>query len=121
MRPLTRICVTSESTSSGYGEEFELPALGDLVPELAVLDVADIGEVAGPARPLVVNLLTLGQQLQPFHGGVDLGAAALADLAHVVAQRRAGRLLRLRHGQEDEADPIGSLRLIRVGVAAQPL
>src|SRR4051794_8290056 len=102
MTPLTRICVSSESTGSRDGEELKLAALGDLVAELAVLDVADIGEVARAAGALVVDLLTLAQQLQPFDGGVNLGALALADLAHVVAQRRAGRLLGFGQGQEDE-------------------
>ena len=38
-------------------------------------DVADVGEVARAAGALVVDLLALGERLQPVDGAVDLQAA----------------------------------------------
>src|SRR5579863_10123577 len=75
---------------SGHFEECELALVHFVVAEFAVDDVADVREIAGAARALVVDLLALRQQLQAFDGTVDLGAAPLRDLAHVVADAGAG-------------------------------
>src|SRR5688572_23044450 len=90
-RPFTSSCGTSASTSDQL-HDLELGPLGLIEADLAVQDVAGLREVAGPAGALVVDLLALGQQLQPGDGAVHLGAAALGDLPHGVANRRAGGL-----------------------------
>src|SRR5262250_1507488 len=82
-RPLRTSCATSPTTSDHLHED-ELAALGLLELDLAVEDVADVGEVARPAGALEVDLLALGQELQSVHRAVDLGARALRDLPHGV-------------------------------------
>src|SRR5689334_25308908 len=115
MAPLTMSCGISPSgaiAASGHFEQHELSGSDLVVAELAVGDVADVGEVAGTARAFVVDVLALREQLQPFDGAVHLLAAALADLAHVVADARPGRGLRLRDRERHEARPVGRLRLV---------
>src|SRR5215831_15288840 len=103
-RPLTISCAISAPTSDHLHED-ELAALGLLELDLTVEDVTDVGEVAGTAGALEVDLLALGQELQPIHRAVDFGARALRDLPHGVAHSRAGRLpLGPCDGERDEAD-----------------
>src|SRR6266568_6798494 len=116
--PLTTSCAIS-AARGGIARSDNLQqrglATGDLVvAKLAVDDVADIGKVAGAAGALIVDLLALRQQLQAFHGAVDLGATALRDLAHAVVNAAACGHLRLGNGKRDEARPIGRLGLVRV-------
>ena len=113
LRDLAR---AGQHRASGDLQELELAALDLLVAELAVEDVADLGEVAGAAGALVVDLLALGQELQPVDGAVDLGAGALRDLADVVPDRRAGGLaLGLGDGQRDQADVVVALAGVGIG------
>ena len=115
IRPLTTSCGISAATRARQiiFRNLNLPPSTCSIAELAVEDVADLGEVARPAGALVVDLLALGEQLQPLDRAVDLGAGALRDLAHGVAHRRAVRLLRLGDGQRDQADPVGRLAVSR--------
>src|SRR5450755_1651486 len=100
--PLTTSCATSASNGgiarSGDLQQYELAAADLVIAELAVEDVADVGEVAGAARALVVDFLALRKQLQAFHRAVDLGAAPLRNLAHVVVNASARCHLRLGDG-----------------------
>src|SRR5450759_1191685 len=126
MAPLTTSCVTSASNGdiarSGYLHQCELASANLVVAELAVDDVADVGEIAGAARALVVDFLALRAQLQSVHRAVDLGAATLANLAHVVVDGDACRRLRLGDGQRNQACPVGCLRLVGIRLGdAQPL
>ena len=107
-RPLTsELRDLGRTHAQSIFSSLNLPLSACVVADLAVDDVAGLGEVAGPAGALVVDLLALGQELQPFDGVVDLHAAALRDLAHVVADRGAGGLaLGLRDGQDDQADAV---------------
>src|SRR5436309_11037367 len=112
INPLRR----SWSASANF-QELELPLLGLLVSELAVEDVADLGEVARPAGALVVDGLALRDELEALDGALDLDARALRDLAHVVPDRRAGGLaLGLRQGEHDEARLVVGLARIRIDV-----
>src|SRR6266850_1506716 len=90
-RPLTTSCAISPTTSD-HLHEAELAALGLLEADLAVEDVADVREVARTAGTLEVDLLALGQELQPVDRAVDLGAGALRDLPHGVPHGGAGGL-----------------------------
>src|SRR5688572_18971561 len=90
-RPLTRSWAISPSTSD-HLHELEPGALRLVEADLAVEDVADLGEVAGAAGALVVDLLALGQQREPLDRAIHLDAAALRDLAHGLAHGGAGRL-----------------------------
>src|SRR5450631_4066500 len=107
--PLTTSCVTSASNGgiagSGDLQQYELASADPAVAELAVDDVADVGEVAGPACTLVVDLLALCEQLQPVHRAVDLGAASLRNLAHIVVDGNARRGLGLGDGKAHETRP----------------
>src|SRR5262245_11585470 len=116
-RPLTTSCTISPNTSDHLHED-ELAALGLLELDLAVEDVADVGEVARTAGALVVDLLALGQELQPVHRAVDLGAGPLRDLSHGVTHGGSGGLaLGPGDGQRDQADVIVALAGIRIEVA----
>src|ERR1700730_3267853 len=123
--PLTTSCVSSTSTGgiarSGDLHQCELAAADLVVAELAIDDVADVGEVAGTACALVVDLLALREQLQSVDRAVDLRAAALANLAHVVVDGDTCRRFRLGDGQRDQARPVGRLRFVRIRLGnAQP-
>src|SRR5215831_5687365 len=116
MMPFTTSCPTSasEGIRSGDLQQHELP-VGDLVvAELAIDDVADVGEVAGSARALVVDLGARSDQLQSFDRAIDLLPVTLADLAHVVADAGAGCNLRLGDRERDQAGPIRRLRLVGI-------
>src|SRR5262249_40430330 len=103
-------------------EELELAALDFHVAELAVENVADLSEIARAAGALVVDLLSLGERPQSLDGAEDLDAAALRDLADVVAQRLPRRLFRLGDRQGDDADPVGGLALVGVWLGnSEPL
>src|SRR4030095_12561755 len=105
-RPLTTSCAISPNTSD-HLHEGELATLGLLEADLAVEDVADLGEVTRTAGALEVDLLALGQELQPLDGAVDLGARALRDFSHGVAHRGAvGLALGPRDGQGHQADVV---------------
>src|SRR4030081_2505260 len=86
--PLISACsrmVTRRSPRSSDLHERDLAALYLIVAELAVLNVADVGEIARTARAVVVDRLLGGDRLQPVDGIVDLGAARrLADFADTV-------------------------------------
>src|SRR5258708_1447217 len=116
--PLTTSCAISASRGgiarSGNLQQRGLASADLVVAELAVEDVTDVGEVAGAAGPLVVDLLALRQQLQAFHGAVDLGATALRDLAHAVVNTDARGDLRFGDGKHDEARPVCRLGLVRI-------
>src|SRR2546421_1584646 len=115
-RPFTRSCASSLPTSDQL-HELELASLRLIEADLAVEDVAELREVAGAAGALVVDVLALREELQAFDGVVDLDAAALRDLPHVVADGRAGRLaLGVGDGQEHEADVVVALAGVRVEV-----
>src|SRR2546423_6164093 len=116
--PLTTSCVTSASNGgiagSGDFQQYELAGIDLVVAELAIDDVADVGEVARSARAFIVDLLALCQELEPFDRAVDLAAASLRDLAHVVVDGDAGRGLGLGDGKADEARPIGGLGFVGI-------
>src|SRR4051812_35854940 len=101
--PLINACsrmVTRGLARSGDLDERDLAALNLIVAELAILDVADVGEITRTARAVVVDRLLGGDRLEPVDGIVDLGAAGrLADLADVVLDGGAGGLARDRDGQ----------------------
>src|SRR5262245_34366492 len=90
-------------------EETQLPVDHLHVAETAALNVTDIGEVARSGGTLVVDLLALSQELQTLDRAIDLLSRALTDFAHVVLERAAGCLLRLRQRQDHQARPIGGL------------
>src|SRR5258705_8881589 len=115
-RPLTRSCATSVTRSEKL-HRLEGALLGHVEADLAVDDVAGLGEVAGPAGALVVDLLALGQELEPFDGVVHLHAAALRDLPHVVLDGGAGGLaLRLGDGEDDQARVVVALAGVGIEV-----
>src|SRR5690242_4214281 len=110
--PLTTSCAASSRGTATSDElhELQLAALGLLELDLAVEDVADIGEVARPAGALVVDGLALGQQLQPLDRAVDLHTVALRDLSHVVLDGGAGGFaLGVGDGQHHQADVVVAL------------
>src|ERR1043166_437430 len=118
-RPLTTSCAVSSSgtLTSDQRHELELASLRLLEADLAVEDVAGLGEVARPAGALVVDRLALAEQLQPLDGAVHLRAVALRDAAHVVLDGGAGGLaLGVRDGQQHEADVVGALAGVRIEV-----
>src|ERR1051325_3674610 len=91
--PFTTSCATSAAEAIDALRDFQQHefAAGYLViAELAIGDVADLGEVAGPARAFVVDLLALREQFQSFDGAVDLGAVALTDATHAIVDARGG-------------------------------
>src|SRR6185503_3692553 len=115
-RPLTRSCATSVTRSEQL-HQLEGALLGHIVTDLAVDDVAGLGEVAGPAGALVVDLLALGQELEPLDGVVHLHPTALRDLAHVVLDGGAGGLaFGLRDGENDQARVVVALAGVRIQV-----
>src|SRR5690242_394723 len=115
-RPLTTSWAISPSTSD-HLHELELRALRLLDADLAVEDVADLGEVAGPAGALVVDLLALGEELQPLDGAVDLDASALRDLPDRVADAGArGLALGPGNGQHHEARVVVALAGVRIEI-----
>src|SRR6185436_88390 len=117
-RPLTTSCAISPRSTSDHLHEGELGALGLLEADLAVEDVADVGEVARTAGALEVDLLALTQELQAVARAVDLGARALRNLPHGVAHGGAGGLaLGPGDGQRDQADVIVALAGVRIEVA----
>src|SRR4029079_16272486 len=78
----------------------------------------DLGEAARPAGALVVDLLALGEPLQPLDGAVDLHARALRDLADRVAVGVPRALaLAPRDRQHHEARVIVALAGVRVEIA----
>src|SRR5438132_12515655 len=87
INPLRR----SWSASANF-QELELPLLGLLVAELAVEDVADLGEVARTAGALDVDGLALPAELEALDGPLALDARSLPGLADVVPGRRGGGL-----------------------------
>src|SRR5262245_4998494 len=118
-RPLTTSWAVSSTGTLTSDElhELELAPLRLVEADLAVEDVADVGEVARTARALVVDRLALGEELEALDGVVDLDAVALQDAAHVILDGRAGRLaLGVSDGQQDEADVIVALARIRIEV-----
>src|SRR5215470_2372173 len=120
-RPLTTSCAVSSSgtLTSDRRHELELAPVRLLEADLAIEDVADIGEVARPAGALVVDRLGLGQELEAVDGAVDLGAGALRDAAHVVLDGGAGGLaLGVGDGQQDEADVVVALAGVGIEVVA---
>src|SRR5215470_18382727 len=100
---LERVLKQGRDPALGDLQELQLALLGLLVPELRVEDVPGFREVAGPARAVVVDLLALGEKLEPVDGAVDPGARALRDLADAVLDRRARGFPSPRHGEADEA------------------
>src|SRR2546423_4593384 len=116
--PLTTSCVTSASNGgiagSGDFQQYELAGIDLVVAELAIDDVADVGEVARTARALVVDVLALCQELKAVDRAVDLGAASLRDLANVVVDGDAGRGLGLGDGKAHEARPVRGLGFVGV-------
>src|SRR5262249_32150697 len=124
MVPATSPLMRSWRTSINCGPSslqdsdlFEFGLLGSIEADLAVDDVADLGEVARAARPLVVDVLALGDQLEPVHRAVHLDAVALGDLADVVPDRCARRLApRPGDGEQHEADVIVALARVRVEI-----
>src|SRR4051812_17539264 len=118
-RPLTTSCAVSSSgtLTSDQLHERELAPLRLVEADLAVEDVAGLGEVAGAARALVVDRLTLAEQLQPLDGAVHLHAVALRDAAHVVLDGGPGGLaLGVRDGEEHEADVVVTLAGVGIEV-----
>src|SRR5215471_17180914 len=116
-RPFTtscRICGSRGDPASGDLQQLELALLGLLVAELRVEDVPRLGEVAGPARALVVDLLVLREELEPVDCAVHLGPRPLGDLADVVFDGGARRLAGAGDGEAHEARVVVALR--RVGV-----
>src|SRR2546430_1185444 len=115
-RPFTRSCASSLPTSDQL-HELELASLRLIEADLAVEDVAELGEVAGAAGALVVDVLALREERQAFDRVVHLDAVALRDLAHVVANGgAAGLTLGVRDGQEHEADVVVALAGVRIEV-----
>src|SRR5262245_29722501 len=113
-RPLTTSCATSPQITSDHLHEDELANLGLLELDLTVEDVADVGEVARAAGALVVDLLALGQELQPIDRAVDLRPRALRDLPHGVAHGGAGGLaLGPGNGERDQADVVVAMAGVR--------
>src|SRR5229473_2492743 len=76
---------SSEPGTSDHLHELELALLRLIEPDLAIQDIARVGEVARPAGSLVIDRLALGQELQPFDRTIDFQAVALGDLSHVIA------------------------------------
>src|SRR5215470_9997367 len=117
-RPFTtscRICGSrGRSRASGDLQQLELAFLGLLVAELRVEDVPRLGEVAGPARALVVDLLVLGKELEPIDRAVHLRPRPLGDLADVVLDGGAGRLAGAGDGETHEARVVVALRGVRI-------
>src|SRR4030095_3915997 len=108
-RPLTTSWTISASTSDQLHEREPGP-LRPIEADLAVQDVAHVGEVTRTAGALVVDLLALGELLQPLDGAVDRDAGALRDLPHGVADHRAAGLAPgLGEGQDDQADVVVAL------------
>src|ERR1700741_1841530 len=119
--PLTTSCAVSSrgTLTSDQLHELELASLRLLELDLAIENVADLGEVARPAGALVVDGLALGEQLEALHGAVHLLAVALRDAAHVVLDRGpVGLALGVSDGQQDEADVVVALAGIRIEVVA---
>src|SRR6185503_1455075 len=117
-RPLTTSCAISPRSTSDHLHEGELATLGLLEADLAVENVADVGEVARAAGALEVDLLALGQELQPVDRAVDLGPRALRDLPHGVAHGGAGRLaLGPGDRQRHQAGVVVALAGVRIEVA----
>src|SRR5579863_7964184 len=115
MMPLRTSWATSVNTlASGDFDELESPVVHPIEAELAVGDVADVGEGAWPAGTRVLDVLALLQRRQTVDRGVDHHAVAVRDLAHVVADRCAGGLACLGNGQRDDADPVGRLRFVGI-------
>src|SRR6266567_3886469 len=87
--------VTRRPPRSGDLDERDLATLNLIVAELAILNVADVGEITRTARAVVVDRLLGGDRLEPVDGVVDLGAARrLADFADIVLDGGAGGLAR---------------------------
>src|SRR5262245_66346648 len=87
----------SWSASANF-QELELPLLGLLVAELAVEDVADLGEVARPAGALEVDGLALGEGIAALDVALVLAARAMRDIALVLSDRRTGGHVRGMRG-----------------------
>src|SRR6185503_6386432 len=118
-RPLTSSCGISPSGTLDHLHELELASPGLVEADLAVQDVADLGEVARAAGALVVDLLALGHQLEPLDGAVDLDGAALRDLPHGVVDGGAGGVAPgLGDGQHDQADLIVALAGVGIELRA---
>src|SRR5438094_361141 len=117
--PLRTSWATSSSgtLTSDQLHELELASLGLLEADLAVEDVAELGEVARPAGPLVVDRLALAEELEALDRAVHLHAVALRDVAHVVLDGGAGGLaLGVGDGQQHEADVVVALAGVRVEI-----
>src|ERR1051325_6578414 len=118
-RPLIRSCPTSPSTGSERGDDLELALLGLLEADLAVENVAGLGEVTRAARALVVDRLALGEQLEPLDRVVDLHARPLRDPAQMVPHRGAGGLpAGVADGEAHEARVIVALAGVGIEVVA---
>src|SRR5262245_33325825 len=108
--PLTRSCASSLTRLSDHLEPLELALLSLIEADLAVHDVARLREVARPGGALVVDRLALGEELEPVHRAVHLGAAALRDLANVLADGRPrGIAAGVGDRQEHQADVVVAL------------
>src|SRR5580692_10849254 len=84
--PFSTNCAMSISTpGSGDLDELERSVVHAVEAELAVQDVADIGESAWSAGAGVFDVLASLQCRQPIYRRVDDHAVAVGDLAYIVA------------------------------------
>src|SRR5256885_17192305 len=79
----------------------QLPVLPLRGAERDLDDVADVGELARAGGARILDLLALGDRLQPVERIVDLHARiVVGDLADVVPNPGAGRVLAFGHREE---------------------
>src|ERR1700730_18805185 len=118
-RPCRRSWSVSPSIGSEGGDDLELTRLSLLEADLAVDDVSGVGEVARPARALVVDRLALGEHLEPFDRAVHPDPRALGDLPYVVAHRGSGRLApSVGDGEADQARVVVTLAGVGIELVA---
>src|SRR5689334_23029371 len=118
-RPLTSSCGISPDGTLDQLHELELGALRLVEADLAIQDVADLGEVARAAGALVVDLLALGHLLETLDRAVDLDPTALGDPAHGVADGGAGGIaLGPGDGEHDQADLVVALTGVGIELRA---